>query len=313
MTELDALARSLVVLGSEVTSLELGGRWGKHRRAARASAKLYAALHGGGELVVADRCLSLRAGELAFLPRADEHVIRDSAATPIPRDGSACVGMQQTAADVWVSAATPTTSLVVVDLRVDHADAPWLALLPAVVHITGEQPELGRWLADTLALLGRARALSPSLRETITASWAQALFAEALRAGAETLPGAEALRDDRVVAALLRLRAEPEKPWELGELAAQVGMSRSALAARTTALLGEPVGSYLRRLRIDRAASLLATTDAPIKVIAARVGYASEPAFTRAFVRARGTAPVAYRRALRQPDAVRADGAKDMS
>ena len=30
MTELDALARSLVVLGSELTSLELGGRWGKH-------------------------------------------------------------------------------------------------------------------------------------------------------------------------------------------------------------------------------------------------------------------------------------------
>ncbi|MFY0540453.1 helix-turn-helix domain-containing protein [Nannocystis pusilla] len=290
----------LVVLGSEVTSLELGGRWGKHRRAGRGSAKLYAALHGGGELEVAGARMSLGPGELAFLPRADEHVIRDSAATLVPRDGSACVGMQQTAADAWASEATPTTTLVTVDLQIDHADAPWLSLLPAVVHITRDDRELGRWLADTLALLGRARALSPTLRETITASWAQALFAQALRAESASLPGAEALRDDRLVAALLRLRAEPEKPWELGELAAQVGMSRSVLAARTTALLGEPVGSYLRRLRLDRAASLLATTDAPIKAIAARVGYASEPAFTRAFVRARGTAPQAYRRALRR-------------
>ncbi|WAS96450.1 helix-turn-helix domain-containing protein [Nannocystis punicea] len=300
MSEIDALARSLVVLGTEVTSLELGGRWGKHRRTAPAGAKLYAALHGGSELVVAGRSLSIGPGELAFLPRADEHVIRDSAATPIPRDGSACVGMQQAAADVWSTEAPATTSLVVVDLRLDHGDAPWLALLPAVVHIHGDDRELGRWLADTLALLGRARTLSPSLRETITASWAQALFARALRDAGDSLPAAEALRDDRIVAALLRLRAEPEKPWELGELAAQVGMSRSVLAARTTALLGEPLGSYLRRLRLDRAASLLATTDASVKAIAARVGYASEPAFTRAFARARGVAPNAYRRALRQ-------------
>lgn len=300
MTELDVLARSLVVLGSEITALSLGGRWGKHRRRGSAAAKLYAALHGGGELVVGAHRLSLRAGEIAFLPRADEHVLRDSAATPVPRDGSACVGMHPLAADVWTSEATPTSSLVVVELQVDHGDAPWLSLLPPVVHITGDDRELGRWLADTLALLGRARALSPSLRESITAAWAQALFAQALRVEAAALPNAEALRDDRVVAALLRLRAEPERAWELGELAAEVGMSRSVLAARTTALLGEPVGSYLRRLRLDRAASLLATTDAPIKVIAARVGYASEPAFTRAFVRARGTTPNAYRRAVRQ-------------
>lgn len=298
MRELDALARSLVVLGSEVTSIAVGDRWGKHRRAAAGRAKLYAALHGGGELTVGGERLSLRSGELAFLPRADEHVIRDSAATPVPRDGAACVGMRQTDADVWTCEARPTTSLVTVDLQIDHADAPWLSLLPPVVHITADNRELGRWLADTLALLGRARTLSAPLREAITASWAQALFAEALRAGSESLP-AEALRDDRIVAALLRLRAAPERPWELGELAAEVGMSRSALAARATALLGEPLGSYLRRLRLDRAASLLATTDAPIKTIAARVGYTSEPAFTRAFVRARGTAPAAYRRAVR--------------
>ncbi|MDC0716536.1 AraC family transcriptional regulator [Nannocystis bainbridge] len=302
MTGLDALARSLVVLGSEVNTLELGGRWGKHRRAACGSAKLYAALHGGGELRVAGKSLSLGPGELAFLPRADEHVIRDGPGTLVPPGGSACVGMHQTAADVWASAAAATTSLVIVDLQIDHADAPWLSLLPAVVHVTHDDRELGGWLADTLALLGRARALSPSLRETITAAWAQALFAHALRVEGAALPGAEALRDDRVVAALLRLRAEPEKPWALGELAAEVGMSRSVLAARATALLGEPVGSYLRRLRLDRAASLLATTDAPVKAIAARVGYASEPAFTRAFVRARGTPPQAYRRALRGRD-----------
>lgn len=297
----DELARAVVVHGSEITRLELGERWGKHRRGDPRAARLYAALQGGGELVLARRRLTLRAGELAFLPRADEHVFRDAPTTAVPRDGSACVGMHPIDAHVWADAApTPRSTLVIVDLRIDDGDAPWRGLLAPVVHVTGEDRSVGRWLGDTLGLLAGAHDLSPALREGITTSWAHALFALALRAPEAALPGADALRDEAILAALARLRARPERPWELGALASEVGVSRSVLAARATALLGEPIGSYLRRLRIDRAADLLAATDAPIKVIASRVGYASEPAFTRAFTRALGAPPTAYRRARRE-------------
>lgn len=301
MSDLDELARSLAVRGSEITRIELGGRWGKHRRRQPGRGRLYAVLRGGGELAVGRERLSLGPGELAFLPRADEHVLRDGPTTHVPRDGSACVGMRQVAAQLWASEAEPDARLVIVDLELDAADAPWLSLLAPVVHVGPEGRELGRWLADTLALLAGAHELSPTLRDAITTSWAHALYAHALRSHAAALPArADALRDAPILAALTRLRAEPERRWELGELASQVGLSRSVLAARTTALLGEPVGSYLRRLRLSRAADLLATTDAPIKVVASRVGYASEPAFTRAFARALGSPPNAYRRARRQ-------------
>ncbi len=295
----DELARAVVVRGSEVHRLELGGPWGKHRRRAP-GARIYAALRGGGVIEAAGTRLSLGPGELAFLPRADEHVVRDAITTPVPRDGSACVGMRQVAAELWRDAAPASASLVIVDLELDGADAPWLGLLESVVHVRPGDRELGRWLGETLALLAGAHALPPGLRDEITRAWAQALYAQALRAVGGALAGAEGLRDERVVAALIKLRAQPARRWELGELAAQVGVSRSVLAARTTALLGEPVGSYLRRLRIDRAVELLTGSDAPIKRIAAQVGYASEPAFTRAFTRAVGAPPQAYRRARRE-------------
>jgi len=298
MSTFDELSRSIGVLGCEITHLELGGPWGKHRRGNTGSARLYAALGGEGLVEVPGQRVRLGTGELAFLSRADEHVIRDAPATFVPRDGSACVGMRQIGAHAWASEPAPTSRLVIVDLALDARDAPWLGLLASLVHVT-QDGGLGRWLRETLALLAGAHELSSSLRQEIATTWARALFAHALRDAGAALPGAAAVRDERIVATLVQVRARPEKNWELGELAARAGVSRSVLAERTTALLGEPLGQYLRRLRIDRAATLLASTDAPVKTIASRVGYDSEPAFARAFSRMLGRTPTAYRRAHR--------------
>jgi AraC-like DNA-binding protein len=302
MSTFDELSRSIDVARSEITRVELGGPWGKHRRSVPGSARLYAALGGAGRVEVPGQPgqhVRLGPGELAFLPRNDEHVIRDAPATFIPRDGSACVGMRQADAHVWVSEPAPTASLVIVELGLDARDAPWLELLAPLVHVTQQGDGLGRWLRETLALLAGAHEPSSSLRQEIATTWARALFARALRDASAALPGADAARDERIVAALVQVRARPDKHWELGELATRAGVSRSVLAERMTALLGEPLGQYLRRVRIDRAATLLASTDTPVKTIASRVGYDSEPAFTRAFSRMLGATPTAYRRAHR--------------
>ncbi|MCY1017726.1 helix-turn-helix domain-containing protein [Pyxidicoccus sp. MSG2] len=295
----DELSRSLGVRGSDITHLELDGRWGKHRAAEPGRARLYATLGGGGVLDLPRQRVHLRAGELAFLPRTDAHVVRDGLATSIPPGGSACEGMRQVAASAWSNTREPSSRLVIVDFDLDTRDAPWLGLLSPIVRVPAEDPGLGRWLRETLSLLAGAHELSPSLRQEIATTWARALFAHALRDASASLPGADAVRDERVVAALVQARARPEEDWELGALAARVGVSRSVLAERTTALLGEPLGHYLRRLRIDRAAALLESSDAPVKTIAARVGYDSESAFARAFSRERGTTPTAWRRGRR--------------
>jgi AraC-like DNA-binding protein len=80
-------------------------------------------------------------------------------------------------------------------------------------------------------------------------------------------------------------------------------MSRSAFAAKFTAVVGEPPLHYLTRFRVTRAADLLRLSDDSIKEIAANVGYDSEAAFNHAFKRAYGVAPGMYRK-QGQPRAV---------
>ena len=68
----------------------------------------------------------------------------------------------------------------------------------------------------------------------------------------------------------------------------------------------EPLGAYLRRVRIDAAAQLLRTTDLPISQVALDVGFADQAHLTRWFRSYRGTTPGRYRaevfRAPRAPN-----------
>lgn len=81
----------------------------------------------------------------------------------------------------------------------------------------------------------------------------------------------------------------------MGELAAEVALSRSAFTARFHRLVGEPPMRYLTRARLAHAAGLLHTTDLGLAEIGRRTGYQSEFSFSRAFKRAFGVAPGSYR------------------
>jgi AraC-like DNA-binding protein len=81
------------------------------------------------------------------------------------------------------------------------------------------------------------------------------------------------------------------------ELARGAALSRSALAERFTALVGEPPIQYLLRWRLALAARELRSGSDPISRIAERSGYESEAAFSRAFKREFGVPPATWRRA----------------
>lgn len=61
------------------------------------------------------------------------------------------------------------------------------------------------------------------------------------------------------------------------------------------ALQGETVAESVRRMRLHRAALELIEGDVPVARIAARAGYGSQAAFTRAFRSAYGAPPATYR------------------
>jgi AraC-like DNA-binding protein len=77
----------------------------------------------------------------------------------------------------------------------------------------------------------------------------------------------------------------PEKQWTVPELSAAVGLSRSPFAAKFTVLVGQSPMAYLKRWRLQLAATLLRQQAVALSNVAARVGYESTPAFSRAFTR----------------------------
>jgi AraC family transcriptional regulator len=85
----------------------------------------------------------------------------------------------------------------------------------------------------------------------------------------------------------------------LGEVAAAVGVEPERLARGFRRAFGEPLAGYLRRIRVDAAAQLLASTDRPISGIAGDVGFADQSHLTRWFGRYLGTTPWQYREARR--------------
>jgi AraC-like DNA-binding protein len=105
------------------------------------------------------------------------------------------------------------------------------------------------------------------------------------------------MRDQRIARALAALHGDPRRRWTTEDLAHRAGMSRSAFADRFARAIGEPPMRYLGRLRLEQAAERLASSVDPVARIAYEVGYESESAFTRAFTRAYGDSPAAWRRA----------------
>jgi AraC family transcriptional regulator len=81
----------------------------------------------------------------------------------------------------------------------------------------------------------------------------------------------------------------------LAELADAVGVEPERLARGFRRAYGEPLAGYLRRIRVNAAASLLAATDLPITRVAGDVGFADQSHLTRWFARYLDTTPGRYR------------------
>lgn len=126
------------------------------------------------------------------------------------------------------------------------------------------------------------------------------LLTEVLRIHLETAPVAghgwiAALHDRVLSPALAAIHAEPDRKWSVAELAGAATVSRSVLDQRFRDVLGRSPIKYLTEWRMHLADDLLRTSDLSVAAISRRIGYESEEAFSRAFRRARGNSPGAWR------------------
>ena len=86
-----------------------------------------------------------------------------------------------------------------------------------------------------------------------------------------------------------------DEPARGDDLAARLYLSRSQLDRIVSAAAGEAPGRLRRRILLERAAFRLLERKLGILEVAAEAGYSSNEAFTRAFRRAYGAAPSAWR------------------
>lgn len=120
--------------------------------------------------------------------------------------------------------------------------------------------QLFRWLFDHVAELGMPRGL---------------------------LAG---LADPELAPVLTAMHEHPEYAWSIERLASEARMGRSAFAERFKRVVGETPANYLADWRILIAQDLLRRGN-PVGHVASEVGYATTPAFSRAFAQRVGQSP----------------------
>lgn len=87
------------------------------------------------------------------------------------------------------------------------------------------------------------------------------------------------------------------EPLGVDDMARAAGLSRAHFSREFRRAFGESPHSYLLTRRLERAATLLRTTDHPVTDICLAVGLQSLGSFTTSFTRTFGLSPRAYRAA----------------
>jgi len=272
----------------------------------------------------------LKAGDAVLLPQNCPHVVgSDWSLSPIsfravlpatmPSDGIA---------EVVGGSIGEMTQLICGYLHCDQRFNPLIGALPdvMVVHPNHDGRAVETEAATEMEIV-RARTLASSaalaippgdwlettLRHTVEealgerpgntdmlARLSEILFVEVVRRYMQQLPAAQhgwlaGVSDPVVGNAMRLLHARPEHAWTVEDLARAVAVSRSTLAQRFTALIGETPMHYLAAWRIQLAKYLLKQTNLNLVEVALRVGYESDVAFNRAFKRHVGQPPAAWR------------------
>ncbi|MFD9857413.1 AraC family transcriptional regulator [[Kitasatospora] papulosa] len=172
--------------------------------------------------------------------------------------------------------------------------------LPPIVHVPADTPhaETVQW---ALTAIDQELTHRPMASTLIAEHLAVIMLVHVLRLHLERAPHEVSgwlagLADPAVATALTSLHRDPARSWTVAELAGTAAVSRSTLAARFKATVGQGPLEYLTRWRIELAARQLREGSTTLASIAHSVGYGSESALSVAFKRVMGMPPGDYRK-----------------
>ncbi len=250
---------------------------------------------------------AVEAGDVAVLSGADPYVVADDPSTaPIgvvgpdqvarTPDGIDLCDAMRLGVRTWGTG--PAGGCVLLIGTYDRTDAVGRRLLDALPRLAVVRRH--DWRSSLLDLLEQESMQDEPGQDAVVDRLLDLVLVSAVRAwlarSDTDTPVWYAAHTDPVVGRALRLvEGAPERPWTVAGLAAEVGLSRAALARRFTDVAGEPPMAYLTRWRLSLAADQLTEPGSTLEAVARRVGYGSGLALSVAFKRERGLSPRDHR------------------
>jgi AraC-like DNA-binding protein len=139
---------------------------------------------------------------------------------------------------------------------------------------------------DRIGACGISARLADVLAASIIRAWVECACSDAAASG-----WIAAVRCPKIGKVLAAIHNQPEKEWNLAELAGIMGASRSSFADKFTRTLGESPARYVARIKMFQARQWISRDGMRVAAAANRLGYDSEASFSRAFKRIIGHAP----------------------
>jgi AraC-like DNA-binding protein len=246
--------------------------------------------------------LQLHAGDVVLLPHGSGHALADRARgrvtlledVPLAEIGDRTYEMR-------IGGAGSRTILACCSVGFEQpAVHPLLELMPPMLLVRGggKQDAVLLTLLDVMAEEVLARRVGAA---TVMTRLADVVITRVIRAWVEsrnedTEGWLAAVRDPQIGRALAAIHQRPGDPWSVESLADVARTSRSVFAERFASVVGVPPARYLARWRMHVASGWLRSDRVTVAEAAARLGYDSEAAFSRAFKRSVGVPPSALRR-----------------
>jgi AraC-like DNA-binding protein len=246
--------------------------------------------------------MRLEQGDVVLLPRGSGHVLvdRPGSATRSLRD----LPREQVGESTFrlrAGGSGERALLVCCGVSFEASGLhPLLGMMPEVMLVRRgglDDPSLST-LLDTMADEVREQRMGAA---TVMARLADIVVTRVVRSWAEKRTDdpkgwLAAVRDPQIGGALASFHRSPEREWSVTSLAAAAHLSRSQFTERFTQALGVAPARYVASFRMHLATRWLAGERLSIGQVATKLGYESEPAFSRAFKRIVGKPPSALRR-----------------
>lgn len=306
MDSLGALVTSMRLRGSVDLLCRFAGMWSVNEEA-RGPGKVpyHMVLEGRAHLEAGHSRIDLVAGDLVLFPHGTAHTLRSpqgqtAVEYPMTRQALGQVTLVDSVAE------RREYDMLCGSFELGQRHSLLLQSLPEIVHVSTQGRDDCAWLLAVMRLMRHESAQPLAGAPAVIDDLSRAMFTIVLR----ILMGQGAFKhgllglliDARLSPAIAAVIDAPAEPWTLERMAERSRMSRASFARHFAGISEMTPLDLVTSLRMERAAHLLRDTQRPIELIGEACGYASRPAFGRAFKRSYGMSPAAYRREKDPPD-----------